>query len=179
MYKIIDNMKLFANGFNLYKQLVKPETVLEELTEVFKSEVIMSFCVQHSFSLLQTEIGIKVFPEERNLVLRDINVVKIATNDDRILILDKNGMLVKFDIGRIEEPCCIPDLLCSEESSEQIVNIYCGSKIAVAYSNKGKLFNIPEKLKFEHKDIIDIQCGREHCLLLDKIGNVYSFGRGR
>lgn len=173
-------MRLFVNGFNLYKQLVKSKNVLEEFTPVVESEVIKNVCIQHSFSIIQTEKDVKYISEEdRNLVSSDVEVIKIVCNDDRILILDNFGKLMKFDIDNIEAPSTVPNLVNSEESSEQIVNISCGSKITVAYSNKGKLFNIPEQLNFERKDIIDIQCGREHCLLLDQYGNVYSFGKGR
>lgn len=172
-------MKLFANGFNVYKQLGELEAILKKFTICFESEVINCFFINHSYSLLQNEQDVVIYPrKDQQLLYGNKGIMKIASNNVRVLILDESGRLLKFDLSNFKVPSIIPNLLGLEEF-EQIVNISCGSKITVAYTNEGKLFNIPEKLNFKNKDIIDLQCGREHCLLLDNKGNVYSFGRGR
>lgn len=67
----------------------------------------------------------------------------------------------------------------SENSNEKVIKIACSAKETLAITNKNNLFLIPHKIGGISFDILDVIAGLEHWLLLDKSGNVYSFGRGR
>ncbi|KAJ8968178.1 hypothetical protein NQ314_002437 [Rhamnusium bicolor] len=173
-------MRVFCNGFNLYGQLDQRELVLEKFTEVFADNPIRDVCINHSFSALRTNNYLSIYFKNKEKCINNCGkIVQASSNDDRLLFLNDLGKLFKVElITNFDLVHEIPNILNSEDPEEQIINVCCGSKLSVAYSNKGRLFSIPHKLIFENVDIIDIKCGREHCLLLDTFGNVFTFGRG-
>ncbi|CAH1962238.1 unnamed protein product [Acanthoscelides obtectus] len=169
-------MKVFAVGFNLYKQFDKAQTVLEEFTEVYTGIGIKDICMSYSLSFLQ--ISDNVFQIHPKNVTKEIDsgILKLCCNNDRLLIIDQCHKVHKIDFKDLDR-----DLVPHKEipmGSEEIKNGTCGSKLVVLYTNTGNLFNTFEKLHFQIPDIIDIQCGREHCLILDSKGTVYTFGQG-
>ncbi|KAJ8917839.1 hypothetical protein NQ315_010751 [Exocentrus adspersus] len=172
-------MKFLCNGFNLYGQLASPGYLLEKFTPVFGGyTTVKDICVGHTFSALNLGKSCKIITNgTENDFGSSGEVIKMCTNDVRLVFLDDNGKLIKINLEDIDNPSEISGMLLMD-SNEKIVNISCSSKLAVAYSDKGSLFNIPHKLDFMNEYIIDIQCGKEHCLLLDEHGNVYTFGRG-
>lgn len=174
-------MKVLGKGFNLYGQLIKPTNVVVDYVVIFESEVIKSFGINYSFSYFHTNDSFMIFPTASNKVTVDEKkIVTVASNDERIVVLYDNGILVRLNYDNEKLTINnVPLLLDRERSSDKIVNVSCGSKMTVFYSQEGKLLTLANKLKFEKNDIVQIECGREHCLLLDKAGNVYSFGRGR
>ncbi|KAJ8960060.1 hypothetical protein NQ318_009502 [Aromia moschata] len=177
--EIIDTMRVFCNGFNLYGHLNLSEPLIEWFTPVFVDKPITDIFINHSFTVLQTKDNVKVFFENKEKNISNCgSIIKVCSNDEKIIILNDQGKLFKIELIDFNVVHELPDFLCSEVSKAKIVNISCGSKLYVAYSNQGNIFNIPNKLTFENVDIIDIKCGREHCLMLDKVGNVYTFGRG-
>lgn len=171
-------MKVFANGFNLYGQLIKSTKLVSHFDVIFESEVIKNFAINHSYSYFHTNESILIFPKtSKELRIDARGVSKVISNDQRVIILQDDGMLSKLEYGE-DNPKCLPKFYKAEEMNK-IVNVGCGSKINIFYSEEGNLFSISNNLKFVNKDILQLECGREHCLLLDKSGNVYSFGRGR
>lgn len=172
-------MKLLCNGFNLYRQLGITEHLLEKFTEIFGGYSVEDLDINHSFSVIKTDGNCKIVNENKEVCLSSCGkIIKMCSNEERVVLLNDEGKLFKVDLTDIDTPCDISNVL-NLSSNEQIVNISCGSKLTIAYSDKGSLYSIPNKLIFSNENIVDIQCGREHCLLLDKFGNVYTFGRGR
>lgn len=170
-------MKILCNGFNLYEQLGIANHVLEKFTKVFGGYSAQDLDINHSFSVLKVDEIYKIVYKNKEMCLNNCGkIVKICSNDERVVLLNDEGKLYKIDLACIDTPHDISHIL---NPNEQIVNISCGSKLTVAYSETGSLYNIPHQLNFKNENIINIRCGREHCLLLDKFGNVYTFGRGR
>ncbi|XP_018573093.1 ultraviolet-B receptor UVR8 [Anoplophora glabripennis] len=171
-------MKLLCNGFNLYRQLGTTDLVLEKFTEIFGGYSVNDININHSFSVLKTDGSYKVICRNKQICLSSCGkIIKMCCNDERIILVNDKGKLFKIDFANIDTPCDISNIL-NLPCNEQIVNVSCGSKLTIVYSDKGSLYNVPNKLVFNSENIVDIQCGREHCLLLDKFGNVYTFGRG-
>lgn len=173
-------MKVFANGFNLYGQLIKTKNLIEGFDVVYESEVIKNFGLNYSFSYFLTKDSLLMFPKtKKEIIIDTTKIIKIASNDERIIGLYDDGRLAKLDYDEVLTMKNVPKLWDTELDCDNIVNVSCGSKIDVFYSKKGQLFTTTRKLKFEKDNVAQIECGREHCLLLDETGNVYSFGRGR
>lgn len=172
-------MKVFSNGFNLYGQLIKPNELIENFSVLFESEVIKNFEINHSFSFMHThDLVINYRKTNQTIPLHSMKIRKIISNDERIIILCENGDCLKLDCDEEFTIKMLVNLL-NDGSTDKITNVSCGSKMTVFYSEMGKVFTLANPLKFEKMDIIQIECGREHCLLLDQTGNIYSFGRGR
>ncbi|KAJ8982720.1 hypothetical protein NQ317_019511 [Molorchus minor] len=173
-------MRVLSKGFNLYGQLDLLVPLIENFTHIFLTREVKDIFVSHSFSVLQLEEHFTIFYRNEFKNIDNCgHIVKISANDDNVVMVNHLGKLLKsrlaenFDI--IHE---IPNILHGDIPDEKIIDITCGSKLCVAYTNKGRLFNVPNKLSFENLDIVDVKCGKEHCIMLDKLGNVYSFGRG-
>lgn len=173
-------MKVFANGFNLYGQLIKPTDLVEEFDVVFEADDIKNFGITHSFSYFHTNENLLVFPNSiEDIILDTKNIAKVVSNDDRIVILYNDGTLVKMEFVENLITKNVINICDTVELDDKVVNLECGSKMNVFYSDKGRLFTLGNQMNFVHDNVVQIECGREHCLLLDKNGNVYAFGRGR
>lgn len=172
-------MKVFANGFNLYGQLNQSTRLVADFIVVFESEVIKNFGINQFYSYFHTTDSFLLFPaSNKSNTVNAAEILKVASNDDRIVILYRNGMVCKLDYNELILNR-VPFLFNTEESEDRIIEVSLGSKMSIFCSKNGKLFTIASIMKFESKNIIQIECGKEHCLLLDEAGNVYSFGRGR
>ncbi|XP_023014291.2 RCC1 domain-containing protein 1 isoform X1 [Leptinotarsa decemlineata] len=168
-------MKVYCKGFNLYGQLNQPEPVVEEFKQCFDFEVIKRVCFNHSYTVILTgDQGIVLQQKDKIHLKSTSEIILVTSNDDRVVLLDKVGNLLKAELSDFSLICEIPNSF----FSEKIINVSCGSKLTVAYSIGGFIYNVPQKLDFCNTSIVDVTCGREHCLLLDEFGNVYSFGRG-
>lgn len=173
-------MRVFANGFNLYGQLIKPNCLIQDFDVIFKSEVIKNFGINHSFSYFHTKDSFLVYPKiNKELILDIVAILKVASNDERIIILYYDGILIKCDCHEEFTTKNVQRMWENEVMNDKIINVSCGSKINVFYTENGRIGSMANRLKFQKDDIVQMTCGREHCLLLDKTGNVYSFGRGR
>lgn len=172
-------MKVMCNGFNLYNQLNNADPIIETLKLCFEGDEILNFCINHTFSILHTrDKCLQLFPN-KDVVEFKVNIVKIVSSDEKIIALDDAGRLYKINVENPFKIKELPNFLMSEHSDEVVKDISIGCKITVAYTNRGSIYNVPNKLSYENANIIDIKCGKEHCLLLDQQGNIYSFGRGR
>lgn len=103
--------------------------------------------------------------------------MQISSNNDRLLVLSKGNKINKIDISDLDNVTQIPNFV--EEKYDSIEKVALGDKLTVFYTNTGKLYNFPNKLNFVSQQVVDIKTGREHCVILDLNGNVYTFGRGR
>ncbi|KAG5891569.1 hypothetical protein JTB14_015836 [Gonioctena quinquepunctata] len=172
-------MRVFCNGFNLYGQLNQSEPVVEDFKLCFDFEVIKHVCINHSYTVIVSGDECVVFYEKDKISLKTPNeVVVVSSNDERIIFLTDSGNLVKAELEDFKLIREIPNTLFSDESGEKIIKVCSGSKLTVAYSSGGAVFNIPQKLNFCDGNVVDIRCGREHCILLNTYGEVFSFGRG-
>lgn len=174
-------MKVFAIGFNLYGQLLKPACLLKKFEIIFESEVIQNFVINYSYSCFHLKDSIEIFSNTKKSVpFTMADITKVASNDERIIVLTSVGKMLKLDYeDEYPEFKDMPHLLDVDHINDRIVDVSCGSKLTVFVSQERKLLTMANQLHFDKKDIVQIHCGREHCILLDKSGNVYTFGRGR
>ncbi|CAH0554472.1 unnamed protein product [Brassicogethes aeneus] len=97
--------------------------------------------------------------------------------DDKVFMLGDLGCVCKVNLNDKDIKLSkIMNLGLSD--NDKVVKIASGAKLFVAYSEEGYIFNNLNKLNVKIADVKDIKCGREHCLLLTKKGDIYSFGRG-
>lgn len=174
-------MRVFCNGFNLYGQLgSERKHLLENFLETnFNNQkTIKDIIVNQTYSIVQFEDNEIVFNganDCRKLPFK--NVMQISSNNDRLLVLSKGNKINKIDISDLDNVTQIPNFV--EEKYDSIEKVALGDKLTVFYTNTGKLYNFPNKLNFVSQQVVDIKTGREHCVILDLNGNVYTFGRGR
>lgn len=180
---IINKMPVFFRGFNLYGQVPLSESLVDEFREVFAGQVVEKMWFTHSFGLFKTKEKLKVYGMEINesqldLLIKDKQVKHLALNDQRIIMLLKTGQIVKIDLNGNPSMSVVSNI--NLEEGEEVSRIECGARLFVLYTTNGQFYNdVFTRLKFKNSNIVDIKCGSEHCLILDKTGNVYSFGRGR
>lgn len=173
-------MRIYSNGFNLYGQLIKPNSLIHDFDVIFESEVIKNFGINHSFSYFHTDDSFLLYPKiNRDIFIETKKIGEVASNDERIIILYDDGNLVQSNYNEEFTIQNVPRIWDNEETNDKIISVSCGSKINVIYTEQKRLGSITSHLKFQNDDIVQMKCGREHCILLDKTGNVYSFGRGR
>ncbi|XP_030749755.1 ultraviolet-B receptor UVR8 [Sitophilus oryzae] len=172
-------MRIFCRGFNLYNQLNSPEVCVEEFEPTIEEDSIQYFEIKHSFSVIVSNDIIKVFCNclENNVVdckrIQDIKC--ITANEDAVIVANSSGQLYKISVDDLNQISLLPKFI---DDNRVVRMLSCGAKLNIAYTSEGLLYTIPEKVNFKSEDIVEIKTGREHCLLLDKLGNVYSFGRG-
>uniref|UniRef100_A0A1B6JUZ2 RCC1 domain-containing protein 1 n=1 Tax=Homalodisca liturata TaxID=320908 RepID=A0A1B6JUZ2_9HEMI len=61
---------------------------------------------------------------------------------------------------------------------EFVVKVSCGETITAVLTDKGSVYNMPNKLELRGEKIVDIACGRSHILMLSERGEVFSIGEG-
>lgn len=171
-------MRIFCNGFNLYNQLNCVENCIVEFRPTIDIDFVDFVKLQHSFLVIHSQGRIKVFCKlllNGYMEYEKLKIVQISSNDKIILVLDDSGQLFKTPIDHLGHFELLPKFTSGDD---KIRFISCGSKLNVAYTDSGMLYSIPEKVPFSNPDIVAMQTGQEHCILLDKLGNVYTFGRG-
>lgn len=104
------------------------------------------------------------------------HVVDASASDTRLVFLDADGDLHVLDFLDREVQLRVKPRFV--EVGDRAVRISCGFGINVALTIAGHVYNIPNKMRFSNKELVDVKTGNEHCLLLDKTGNVFSFGNG-
>lgn len=167
-------MKVYYRGFNLYQQFSKEEKLVEKFIDC-KIEGVTQIEVSYFYVVMLVADDTLLLKGARNFEYKmEEKVLKITSNEDRVLAILSNGDIVKI-MDSVSKLPKLPEL----DSNHKIKLISSGSKLAIAVSENGQIYNIPNKLKYVNKFIIDIKTGREHCLLLDAKGSTYSFGRGR
>lgn len=176
-------MRVFCNGFNLYSQLggESEEPLFKTFAETsFNDRNVEEIEINQSYSVVRfdgTEVGFFCKEGYIRAPLNCNDLIQISSNNDRTLLLFKESRIYKIELSDLRRFTQIPNVL--QDKTGEIQRISCGQKLTVFYTNLGHLYNFPNKLRFQSKGIVDIKTGREHCLLLDREGNIYSFGRGR
>lgn len=171
-------MKLYFTGYN-------PN--LDNKVECFTNLVYNGFGnleFQYTYTLLLSSdnsvLNIQRTQPQTIKLPDNLRVKQVSCADTKFVIVTDCGSIYKYDLI-LQKLSQLPNFLSfsDTEAGDKIVHIACGCAITVALSKFGKLFSSLNKLDFEHRNIVDVQVGNEHCLLLDGDGKVYSFGRGR
>ncbi|XP_066253044.1 RCC1 domain-containing protein 1 [Euwallacea similis] len=176
-------MRILCKGFNLYNQLHQGKNlqgIVEEFVTIYEEPHIEHFLLGHTMTVIVTDnkgsINCENCNRRENLILPNSSqIAKVTLSTTNLLTLSSTGDLFKTSLNDwqlVKVPNFIVD------TNDQIKIITARDKLNVAYSAKGYIYSIPEKLNFCNKNIVDLQAGREHCILLDRQGNVYSFGAG-
>ncbi|XP_066141893.1 E3 ISG15--protein ligase HERC5 isoform X2 [Euwallacea fornicatus] len=176
-------MRILCKGFNLYNQLHQGNNfkrIVEEFVTIFEEPHIEHFLLGHTMTVIVTDnkgtINCENCNKRENLILPNSSqIAKVTLSTSNLLILSSTGDLFKTSLNAWEL-VKVPNFIV--DTNDKIKIITARDKLNVAYSAKGYVYSIPEKLHFCNKNIVDLQAGREHCILLDKQGNVYSFGAG-
>ncbi|KAK5644445.1 hypothetical protein RI129_005745 [Pyrocoelia pectoralis] len=164
-------MKLFCCGFNLYGQFKGSAHIIRNFEEcTYDCATYFSPAHTYNLTISNGDVFLHTNNESKKLSLPDHFKADYATGvDDRILLLSTTGILLKCEL---EHP-----VVTYVELTKNITKITCGNKLAVALDTFGNILNLPSRLEFR-QSIVDMAAGCEHCLLLDSLGRVYSFGRG-
>ncbi|KAK4875068.1 hypothetical protein RN001_011490 [Aquatica leii] len=167
-------MRVFCSGFNLYGQFIKcPTLIIEEFVDYSCNATL--FEPSHTFNLAVTSDGVYVHGSKNDkthqvqkIINPGFDIKQVACFDTKILILYKNGDLFKcdFNTGALTY------------INKNMKKVSCNATVNIALSNDGSVFNLPSEIHFTNNGITDVASGREHYLMLDKIGKVYTCGRG-
>lgn len=183
-------MKVFFRGYNPVSGDIGHHCCVCDSFRSFDYDCVKDVNLTYSFCVLVTERKVYItnfcehYPEkQRSLDLcAEKNIVQASGCSNRVVLLSEDGELFKVVISNGNtnvryslEP--ITKLLHS--TADKIVKIACNSRINIALSKEGRLFSIPNEIDRHGIDVADVAVGREHCVVLDKNGNVYTFGSGR
>lgn len=179
-------MKVFFRGYNRTATIVSHADLIDNF-ESFECDNISEVNITYTLHLLLNE-QVVYFGDSISEICQNGSklpitekVIRVSGTNNYIVLLCDSGKLLKAKVNDKNEIDVIPLpilLSNSNDENDKIVNIACGSKINVAISKLGKLFNIPVELKFR-RTIVDVAVGKEHCILLDPAGRTYTFGSGR
>lgn len=180
-------MKVFFRGYNRTATTMSHADLIDNFV-TFECDNISGINITYNMHLLLSEqavyLGDCCSEMCRKCFQLPISekIIRMSGTNNYIIVLCDSGKLLK---ARINDKIAIdvtplPALLgnCNNES-DKIVNIACSSKINIAVSKEGKIFNIPIELSFKCNTIVDLAVGKEHCILLDQVGRTYTFGSGR
>ncbi|KAF5296640.1 hypothetical protein FQR65_LT10180 [Abscondita terminalis] len=167
-------MRVFCSGFNLYGQFINcPTYVVDNFVDYTYD--VTHFEPSQTFNVVTTSDGVYFHGSKCNKTHQvhklvddyTLTIKQIKCVDNKILMLLDNGDLFKIDRDTKE----------LVHVTKNIKKISLGVTINVAVTNDGRLLNLPHQLEYEGGLIKKVACGREHCLILDELGKVYSFGR--
>ncbi|ENN70344.1 hypothetical protein YQE_12852, partial [Dendroctonus ponderosae] len=170
-------MRILCKGFNLYNQLNCPAKcpTVGEFQLTGNCSPGDHFSIAHTYSVLASDTVLKLhcnLVKTQQLDLCNTKISRVTVGDDKLLVLAEDGQLLKVSL-KDWSPAPLPKFIGNQD---RVKCISSTSKLFMAYSENGLLYTIPEQVDFVNRNIVDMQCGREHCLLLDTDGNVYSFG---
>lgn len=173
-------MRILCKGFNLYDQFNDSRECVDKFNVAFNLEQITQFELGHTFTVVVTNNRVMVYCKfaERECVKLpdDVHIAQIAICDANILILSDNGEIFRVNV---DKDWGINKVGHFTDSDDRVKFISSKCKLNIAYTQKGYLYTIPLKLNFTNQSLVDVQTGREHCILLDNSGKVYTFGAGR
>lgn len=181
-------MRVKYAGFNAFNQCLSSHgLIIDNFIDFCDSDLDrVEFLHGGSVVVIRDKIYVTDGKNNNNKLLNlpdETKIVQVSGSECRILFLDDTGRIFKYDFNCVEQGVTeICKFLYVESSNaeinDKIVRISCGSRLTVALTKGGKVFNVPNLLNFDGTKIIDVQTGREHCLLLDNAGNVFTFGCG-
>lgn len=138
-----------------------------------------------SYYLVQTsdnEFYINFFEENESrrkvLFQPDGEVFKhVSGGRNAFTLLTEKGDIFRLKFNQ-SDGCTVDKIPRFLEDEERVENIACGHTMDVILTSKGKLYDLPKEVYFHCDGIKDIAVGREHCIILSKNGQVYTFGNG-
>ncbi|ERL85610.1 hypothetical protein D910_03029 [Dendroctonus ponderosae] len=166
-------MRILCKGFNLYNQLNCPAKcpTVGEFQLTGNCSPGDHFSIAHTYSVLASDTVLKLhcnLAKTQQLDLCNTKISRVTVGDDKLLVLAEDGQLLKVSL-KDWSPAPLPKFIGNQD---RVKCISSTSKLFMAYSENGLLYTIPEQVDFVNRNIVDMQCGREHCLLLDTDGNV-------
>lgn len=181
-------MKAKYAGFNLYGQCMPSKQPIVDGFEDVDFNDASDVLFTHTRTILRIGNGLYIGEshEEGITCLVKVSlaegteIVGLSANDEAVTVLNQEGNLLKVNLYNYEVNT-VPNFLNVEDRDEtdRLSKIACGSNLTVGVTAHGNVFNGPNRLDFVGQNIVDVCVGREHCLLLENSGDVYSFGRGR
>lgn len=173
-------MRILCKGFNLYDQLNDSRECVDKFNVAFDLMQMNQFALGHTFSVVvinnKVMVHCKLAEEDCVKLPDDVQIAQIVTCDDNILILSDSGEIFRVNAGRDWKVNKVSHFT---DCDDKVKFISSKCKLNVAYTQNGYLYAIPLKLNFRDQSLVDVQAGREHCILLDDTGKVYTFGAGR
>lgn len=185
-------MKVYCAGFNLYGQFptIEDVCIINFTKKDYNNLTDLEIC--HTFSVAKVDGKIKLHGyinkhshQSTEITELGINeVVQISASDSFVLFLLNSGKIWRLSENssnyHLEN---ISNFVKTEDSNDdyddKIIKISCGITFSCAYSFFGFFYNIPQKIKTDDLNVLDMCSGRQHCLILSKDGLLYSIGSGR
>lgn len=182
-------MKLLFRGYNPILNGIPRHCCLLEDFHCFDYSSVKDVNLTYSYCVVATERGAFLgnFCKHHTdvacskVLCKDETIVQVSVCNNRGILLNEKGELSKIlptDKNGFADLFLQPVTRFLHSDRDRIVKVACGAKISVALSKEGKLFRIPDEIPCDLK-IKDIVGGREHCMILDERGTVYTFGTGR
>lgn len=185
-------MRVYCAGFNLYGQFptIEDVCIIEFTKKDYNNLTNLEVCHTFSIALVDGKVKLHGYISKQSHQSTEItelginDVAQVSVSDSFALFLMTNGKIWKLTENASNYNLeCLSNFInvenCDEESDDKIIKISSGFAFSSAYSFFGHLYNIPTKLQCPDLDIQDMASGREHCLILSKNGNIYTFGNGR
>ncbi|KAL3270126.1 hypothetical protein HHI36_009184 [Cryptolaemus montrouzieri] len=174
-------MKIFCNGFNLYKKFNSSDPLIKTFKD-FNIEGISDLEVSLTFAILKSENN-EIYltggnsNETQNVKFDFGLITSLSCTNDNIFVLNNLGQIFQIDIVNLDNVVEIPtqEFL---KKDDKFMLLAIGDKMKVGLTKFGYIYDIPRKVNFDVHSSLDIRVGGVHCLILDSQGNVYTFGSG-
>ncbi|XP_022902457.2 RCC1 domain-containing protein 1 isoform X1 [Onthophagus taurus] len=176
-------MRVKYAGFNLFGLISQNQSLIKSFTE-FKYDSLKTLHLTHTFGIVQND-ELKMFLygyfDEKTHQNVEIKtglgkvVKKVSVYDNKMTILFECGGVYNVNI---DGDLSLNKISVNIDEDDCIVDISAGPDFIIGITKNGFVYDIPNKLDFVNKEIVQVETGREHCILLDKTGNVYTFGSG-
>lgn len=183
-------MKVLFRGYNPISGNHPRHVCLSNSFQCFELDSVKDVNLTYSFAVLVSDSSVYLanfcehYPGSWNSKVLDSDrgVIQASGSNNKVILLNDKGELIKIvcssNEGTIDYALQqVTKFMNSED--DKIVKIACDAKINVALTKNGKLFRFPDEIDTRKIKIKDIAAGREHCVILDENGAVYTFGAGR
>ncbi|XP_044271959.1 ultraviolet-B receptor UVR8 isoform X2 [Tribolium madens] len=181
-------MKVYYNGFNLHRQFPSPQDlVVNFIDHVYQD--LENIEVSYHYAVLLVANVIAFRGAKNETIPVDGKIRQISCNEDKVLVLLTNGDLLKITETVIKVP-----KLMDLDDDDTVVQISTGSKLSVALTKKGHLYNVQNKLEFTKVEkflvlvgevaanldmdvwMMSLNLGGWHSCALSKDGDLYVWG---
>lgn len=183
-------MKVLFRGYNPLPGNSVRHLCLANNFRCFEQDFVKDVNLTYSYSVLVTDRSVFLanfcehYPDGFKSRVLDAGegVFQASGCNNKVVLLNEKGELFKVvclsSTGVVDyELQPVAKFVHSE--GDRIAKIACGARITVALTAQGKLFRFPDEIDVGRIKIKDIAVGREHCIVLDESGAVYTFGAGR
>lgn len=183
-------MKLLFRGYNPFPGKRSRHLCLANDYRCFEHDFVKDVNLTYSYSVLVTDRSVFLanfcehHPDELKSKVLDVGegVFQASGCNNKVVLLNGSGELFRMvclSRNEVIDYELQPIAKFVHAEGDKIVKIACGAKINVALTKQGKLFRFPDQIDVGEIKIKDIAAGREHCVVLDENGAVYTFGTGR